>query len=328
MVVVLKSFGTMRGDVTQVPEGIKVTAENGSITVLRFDQVACLAESLDAAYQQLSENVSFRDPNSFSPLFDWCLRNGLTQRAAEILAQTHSAKLDPSIRQSMQRRLDTRIQTVATENNQAWPSEFEQIPTSTTITAEQIDGVVEALPRGTEAFFNQQLHSKMVIGCSAAQCHSAETAQLPLRHHGKGMITPRGLTRHNLYQFLQYVDRNAPAESRILEMARTAHGSQKEPAFVLDDVGYLMLQQWVYAVSDHPEKYLTEVIQQQQPTQAPSVQDNSPPENVISQVGFVDDSAIPEVPAQSTQKPEPAAAISQLCDPDVFNRRHHPTRPK
>jgi hypothetical protein len=142
------------------------------------------------------------------------------------------------------------------------------------------------------------------------------------------MITPRCLTRHNLYQFLQYVDRNAPAESRILDMARTAHGTQKEPSFEVDDVGYLMLQQWVYAVSDHPEKYLTEVIQQQPPTPTPPTQDDSPPEKVISQVGFVEDSAIPEVPAQSTKKPEPVADICQLCDPEVFNRRHHPTKPK
>jgi len=273
----------------------------------------------------LSSNLNPNGVETMGPLFDWCLRNGLENRAAEMLTQT---KLDPDSLKLMQRRLEQHRINARREKNQTWQSEVDQTEVRPTVDSTLISQTVDGLPDGTEAFFNQQLHAKLIVGCTAAKCHGRDSETLPLRHLGKGIATPRGLTRHNLYQVLQYVDRNSPGQSKVLEMATTAHGGQSKPAMEPKSIGFLLLQQWVYNVSENPEKYLIEVIQGgQAPSPAEIAKQGNSTSDVISRVGFVESPNVPSAPPQTNGQPEvPIAEPTDPCDPSIFNRRHHPDR--
>lgn len=331
MVVVLSNFGVIRGQVSNTADGLSVRMNSGSIAVLRIDQIACLAESLDQAYGQLLAATDPEDAGAWTRLFDWCLRNGLADRAAELLDSGKSRSVDPAALQLMRRRLESSQAGARRAENQAWPSDVERVRETPRSNQQEIDETIAALPDGIEKIFNQQLHSKLVIGCTAAKCHSRDSDSLAIWHHGKGVATPRGMTRHNLHQVLQYIDRDNPSTSKILEMALTAHGGQTKPTLERGDATFLVLQNWTYAVSRHPEYYWTEVVQNvdtQRSAKQPVGSPTAAPESAISQVGFVESSATPIAPPQTTGHSDAPrdAPPTDPCDPILFNRRHHPER--
>lgn len=328
MVVVLKSLGVMTGQVTQIADGIELRSSLGSTTVLRFDQIACLADSLDAAYLQLVEASNLDDGQTLQRLFDWSLRNGLDDRAGELLMQAKSRGVDSKTQQLMQRRLESAAIESRRVRNQIWASDVDPPARVADANVTEIAEAIESLPAGAEGFFNQQIHSKLVIGCAAAKCHTRESESLALWHHGKGIANPRGLTRHNLYQVLKFVDRDEPARSKIIKLAQTAHGGQTKPSFDTDDVALQLLISWTYSVSRHPERYLTEVIQR---GGSPAPATHDPPignSDEVSQVGFLETPPAPSAPPQSSSQPTESEGVmpADPCDPILFNRVHHPER--
>jgi hypothetical protein len=331
MVVVLNNLGVITGEVTQIAEGLRVRTAMGSTTILRFDQVVCLAESMDAAFEHLASAADLSAPQDLERLFDWCLRNGLKRRAAELLERTAAQGVGAARIQLMRRRLKGMESEEDRQIRQTWPSEIEHSSQKARVDAEQIAEAVDALPRGAEAFFNQQLHSKLVVGCAAANCHSRDCEKMAIWHHGKGVVTPRGLTRHNLYHVLQYIDLENPADSKLLAFALAPHGGQSTPTFSKDDLGFQLLQSWVYSISRYPERYLTEVIQQGHSPPASLANNSVAPQESdghVAPVGFVESASSPTAPPQPTGKPEQRLepAPSDPCDPMLFNRRHHPDR--
>lgn len=331
MVVVLSNLGVLRGQVTTTDDGVNVRTDSGSLAILRPDQVACLAESLDDAYQQLLAATDANDVRKLERLFDWCLRNGLGDRAAELLTLLKSRQVPASELQRMQRRLDHFAIAARRALNQSWPSEIESVREKPLGNLQEIETAIKSLPDQAEAFFNQQIHAKLVLGCTAAKCHARDSLAMPIWHLGKGIANPRGLTRRNLFEVLQHVDRENPAASKILEMAITPHGGQTKPTFDKEDTAYRLLQNWTYAVSQHPENYWTEVVQNagRPATAKPAeVENPAPQENLVTQVGFEELDSTPVAPPQMDGNPAgpPLVAPVDPCDPLLFNRQFHPDR--
>jgi hypothetical protein len=128
---------------------------------------------------------------------------------------------------------------------------------------------------------------------------------------------------------LQYVDFEHPADSKLLAFAITPHGGQTEPALTRDDLAFQLLQRWIYSVSQHPEKYVTDVIQQGTASAAaPNATGPPAPQHDVAPVGFVETVSSPMAPPQPNQQPENRleSPPSDPCDPTPFNRRHDPDR--
>ena len=106
MVVVLKNDAVIVGEVTQTDDGISVRNHLGSATVFRLQQVAFLAESIDAAYLQLSSTLDLTKPADLQRLFEWSLRNGQLDRSSELLSRAQTQKVESTVIQRMQRRID------------------------------------------------------------------------------------------------------------------------------------------------------------------------------------------------------------------------------
>ncbi len=336
MVVVLKNDAVIIGEVTQTNDGISVRTSSGSTAEFRLNQVACLAESIDAAYEQLTSTADLTKPDELQRFFDWSLRHGLPIRSGELLAKAQTQNMDPAIIQLMQRRIDGALAEKRAAQNQ--PAAVAITPKTTVRVASQkeIDAAIKSLPSGSEAFFNQKLHARLIAGCAASKCHSRESESLSLSHDGKGVAVPRGYTRRNLHQVLRWVDRENPAASKLIEMAHTTHGGQTKPSFEQGAQSLQLLQYWTYAISQHPENYLTEVVGVSTVPTTAAVTASLPqtqaelPNNVVAQVGFVEVRPIPTVPEQTNGQPGSAdePINSGPCDPLLFNQTHHPDRVK
>jgi hypothetical protein len=128
---------------------------------------------------------------------------------------------------------------------------------------------------------------------------------------------------------LKHVDFENPADSKLLAFAASSHGGQSTPAFTPDDLAFQLLQRWVYSVSKHPEKYLTEVIQHgSSPVAVSPTIESAAAEHDVAPVGFVETVSSPVAPPQPNGQPQSqfASPPSDPCDPMLFNRRHHPNR--
>jgi hypothetical protein len=329
MVIVLANGAVLHGRISNTSGGLSIRNERGSVATLRFDQIAVLADSIDAAYRELTKEVDFGKPDEIARWFDWALGNGLPDRAAELLALAETHRLDPFALQHMK----TRLESAAFDPPQEAPAESAAPIAKTDLrpSRDDIDQAIQSLPDGMKAFFNQQLHSKLLIGCSAARCHDRQHQAMSFWHDGLGRVNPRGFTRHNLHQVLQWIDRDEPGRSRLLEMAQTAHGGQDKPAFESSDEAFLLLQYWSYAVSRVPQRYLTEVAGMAvQPVGEPSASASVASEEesrTIAPVGFVDIPAIPQVPeTQGSDSAESGVLPVDPCDPAIFNAQFHPNR--
>ena len=331
-IIVLANDTVIRGEISQTNDGIRVRTASGSIVELRLDQVAFVEDTLDHALLHLAGSVDLGDPRQLERLFNWCLQNGLVGRAADLLERARAQALDDGGLRRMQRRFEDQTRRPAASDAGATaklaPS---AIAAPLRASSKEIDAALDGLPDGVEAFFNQRLNVRLIAGCSAAKCHSRSSPTMPLWHDGQASSTPRGYAQRNLYEILQWVDRQQPKDSRLLEMARTAHGGQNEAAFADSGKAYSQLQYWTYAVSEHPEFYSTEVVGvvansgSNTPLESPASHRDA--NSQIAQVGFTDDK-VPAVPAQTDSKQaigEPESAVD-ACDPRIFNRRYHPDR--
>ncbi len=338
-VVVLTNLSVMRGSVTLTERGIRLVANSGSTLDLDHRQVLALAESLDEAYPQVLRRMNLDDDQELQRLFRWCLQNHLPHRAAAILASAQLGSHPPKLLDGLQRQLalyrppeppaevaspilsDATAAAVALNERQS-AAQLEK----------QIDTALAQLPDNAERYFNRELQPKLIAGCAAAQCHHAQRSGLALWHDGHGHVGIRGYSRRNLFQVLQWVDVDQPAESELLLRARTAHGNPPSQPWVVDSQEYQLLEYWTYALSRDPTRYYAEVVLPSVVAATPSppepaVDSKSTPTAEIATVGF-EEAPSPVSPDQLLESGRPLPLPAQLipCDPLPFNRKYHPQR--
>jgi hypothetical protein len=334
MAVVLKNDAVFVGQVSQVEGGIGVRSPSGSVTVFSFAQVAFLAESLDAAYLKLAASANLTQASEVRRLFEWSLKFGLTERAAELLRDASNGGLDSGTIEGMVQRLRQFHESGsaamnAPSNSGRSPSVGDGQPAS-----HEIEAALDSLPEGMEAFFNQKLHPRLIAGCAAANCHGRGHEGLRLWHDGGLGAQPRGYARRNLHQILQWVDRGSPADSKILTLATAPHGKGASAPWKAGEPAEQLLRYWVYAISQHPERYFSEVAAGSEPpaiaTASLSAGESDSSRATSGVAADADSSRVPNVPPQIGKPPEstPAVISTEACDPSLFNRKHHPDRAK
>jgi hypothetical protein len=205
-----------------------------------------VCDNLQEAYLRKRAAIKSGDVSQHLELAQWCLRQRLLTPAADELAE--AARTDPqnSMIVVLQHRLKTAQEPQPTANGK---------PVQPPVSNDDLDRMVRSLPHGSVEAFTQLVQPVLMNNCMAAGCHGSQTDQgLQLFRTALGKASGRRLTQRNLYAVLQYVDREAPAESRLLKAIEGPHGTSRTPIFSdRQATQYQRIVSWVDLVANRAE---------------------------------------------------------------------------
>jgi hypothetical protein len=111
--------------------------------------------------------------------------------------------------------------------------------------------MVHAMPPKTIETFAQMIQPMLVAHCGSAACHGpGSPSKLQLFRPPAGSLPSRRLTQRNLYSVLEWVDRDDPAKSPLLNVPTRPHGTTRAPIFGNNQTAiYGQLFDWCCRVS-------------------------------------------------------------------------------
>lgn len=336
-VVVLSNLSVLRGDTTLTARGLRLETSPGSHLELPHQQIWALAATLDEAYLQIAPRLRLDEDAELQKLFRWCLQNQLLERAAALVSVAQTESRPAAVISGMQTELEQALAAAELPPRPAATSlPLGQPAPAAADRDREIDQTLAGLPRNAERFFNRELQPKLLSSCATAGCHQAPREGLALWHDGSGHVGIRAHSRRNLFQVLQWIDRNQPANSELLARVRTAHGAPASESWDAAAPSYQLLEYWVYAVSRDPSRYYNDVVLPSLAGQLPERSDqfsaaapmsaSAAAQPEIATVGF-EEIPSPVPPEKLIEPATPPPAVELVpCDPLPFNRKYHPGR--
>ena len=329
--LLLRNGQVLEGKISQTGSQTIVDLPSGQIRLKNAD-VDMVCNNLEDAYRRKQSAIQATDHlQQHLELAQWCMRQNLLTQAGDELAVV--AGVDPKNRSlaSLRRRLE-----MAKEPPPLQEAAQAKQPL---LTNDELDRMVRSLPHGVVEMFTQSVQPVLLNNCISSGCHGPNMENgLPLHRVLINKTTSRRLTQRNLYATLQYVDRENPAESRLLKAVSGPHGTSRTPIFsdrqasqyqrLVEWVGLLAYQPVVPVSAIEASPWLSQECSNSAtsaanpsvpgmlPQDAPHAQPIRTPS--ISRPGQLRSSAS-EKPARETS-PEPRKSSSDPFDPEDFNR--------
>jgi hypothetical protein len=322
-VLLLKNGQLLRGDITRAGDHYVVTLGVGGEVKLAADKVETQCTDVLAAYDWKLRRLSGEGAAPHLDLAEWCLRHNLHRQCAQQLSLALATEPDHPRLGAVERRLQLAIQ--------APPQVAAAPPSSTIVGADQLDQMLRELPKGSLERFTTIIQPMLNNRCATSHCHGAtSTSEFRLLRPPAGFNPPQRFTQRNLYAALQFVDRDDPANSKLLTLPQQPHGGSKEPAFDARSKSQLAdLQKWIEQLAPPKEQAAPTTISAQgmqlsTPLRTPS-QDNGEPAPTATAATAPAQRSTPN----SIHSGNPSDPNSKLpwrprdpFDPDIFNRRH------
>lgn len=239
-ILLLRNGNVLEGKIQRQSDFYKIEMPKGELQV-PVGQVDIFCHNLDEAYEQRRVQQTGGSADTHIDLARWCLRHELLEHAARELLDASS--IDPDHRQLplLERQLQLALQN-RTHKHQPKPLvDLKAIPTD-----EQLESF-EKVPTWARTLFVRQIQPLLVDSCATSGCHqpgSSESFHLNrLVRDGPGHPA---VTMSNLAATLEQLDLKSPANSSLLERAKTAHGAIGTlPPQVLEPHQLQMLRTWV-----------------------------------------------------------------------------------
>ena len=220
--LVLRNGEVLAGKVAHSDDHYVVQLPNGQVRVKNAD-VEMVCDNLEEAYRRKRAALQAGDVPQHLALAQWCLHHQLLAPAGdELVDVVHTDPENPMIG-VLQHRLKMAKEPAPTADGKtAQPM----------IGNDELDRMVRSLPRGSVETFTQLVQPVLMNNCMSAGCHGSQGEQgMQLCRASSGKASGRRLTQRNLYTVLQYVDREAPTESRLLKAIQGPHGTSRSPIF-------------------------------------------------------------------------------------------------
>jgi hypothetical protein len=248
-VLVLKSGGTLRGQISIEGDRYHVTRANGQIDV-PAPKVGFVCDSLEDAYEQQRNQFPHSTADAHLDLADWCLRYDLVSQAERELADAHALEPKNGKLALLERRL-----TVARQSKDPQPTteNSEQRDTErAALELKQLEAKVAELPEGVVERFGRKVQPILVNNCTASGCHQPGGKQeFQLDRAVLHGLSNRRTTLRNLTATLALVDHASPQISTLLTVPTSPHGGMKQPIFGSRQGEQLrQLQEWVALVTN------------------------------------------------------------------------------
>ncbi|MEN6407741.1 MAG: hypothetical protein ABFC77_14895 [Thermoguttaceae bacterium] len=312
--LILRNGQTLEGKITENADGYVVDLGDGQIW-LKTSDVDLVCESLEDGYRRKRARISTSNAPQHLELAQWCLRRGLLGNAAAELAD--AAALDPGnpMLGVLQERLKLAMEPPEKTSH--------GVQASAGPTNEDLDRTVRSLPRGSVETFTQLVQPVLMNHCASGSCHGSQSDNtLRLLRVPSNKLAGRRITQRNLYAVLAFVDRDNPANSRLLTSLVGPHGTAKNGIFVeRQAMQYQRLSDWTRLLAQQPAD---ETIATIAPPGTPA--DRSPPK-VLSQEAQRASPLMASRPSPNVKRG--VAALNRPTDPmdpEVFNRRFAPKK--
>jgi hypothetical protein len=325
-VLLLRNGNVIEGNVTRAGDYYLVTfGESGEARLAAAD-VETLCVDLDDAYQYKRATMLGRGAAPHLELAEWCLRHSLTHQAGEQLVAAMRKDPEDARVAAVERKLK-----LALTAPQAAPAR--QPDTAATVSAEQLDKTIRALPPGSLEKFSAVVQPLLLNKCAAGGCHgSTARSDFRLLRPAAGVGPSKRFTQQNLYAVLKYLDQENPDASPLLTLPQKRHGGglaavfDKRTKHQLDD-----LVAWTQLVLAVPVPTAPATIgkaqallSQQQDTHVKPASAEAPIEPEVDEKNpQPDDTPMPFTPAKNAAPlpREEAFQPRDPFDPEIFNRK-------
>ena len=320
--VVLKTGSVYSGQLEFGGGKYIIHRNNGSSVRFHQGEVDFVTYSLEAAYLQLRARLREDDVIGQQRLAMWCLKNRQLESA---LQQQATLQKLPGGHKTL-RLLERQIEELASPRNEQTPiqraSFTEPIETGVRrlpdigpqiATREELKASIDSYDRESLREFNRGVHLRIVNGCAAASCHgNADSAFRLWRVDNRGGLTSTGVQR-NLHSITQYLDRQDPLKSPLLQYVSEVHGGMDAPAYDPTSHHYHAIRDWIRG------------------TAVESLNPEALDTNPISQTGFLDRAHSPQPPAMRGELIPAPVDLSveekkfvprDEFDPELFNRKY------
>lgn len=345
--LLLRNGQVMAGRITRSGDRYFVWLDHGQIRI-PAGEVDLFCRDIEEGYRLKSGKVTPGRIYEHLALAEWCLNQQMIGHAAEQLTAAVAIDAQHPRIALLERRLRllmTDVQPVeeAAEQEIAGPS------------GEVLDRLVKDLPEGTVSTFTQAVQPLLINNCTTSGCHGQQAEhKYQLIRFAAGTPPRRRITQRNLYHTLEWIDRDRPLDSPLIQKSLVAHGGAKDPVFShTDTFAFQQFAYWVQSVSGHGKRFERDAKLAPAAVEAAPAAAN-PSEPTVGWPGVPAPAVIPgstparpsqrawpehEVLAQPTAKPQQLIppgkempATGQIgadpFDPAIFNTKYHPDLPK
>ena len=326
-VLLLRNGNVIEGQITRAGDYYLLTFGDSGEARLAAADVETLCVDLADAYQYKRATMVGRGATPHLDLAEWCLRHGLVHQAGEQLVA--AMQKDP---QSARVAAVERKVKLALAAPHAAPAR--QPETTATVSAEQLDKTIRALPPGSLEKFSAIVQPILLNKCAAGGCHGPTArSDFRLLRPAAGAGPSKRFTQQNLYATLKYLDKENPDASPLLMIPQQRHGGSLAAVFdkrtkhQLED-----LVAWTQLVLAVPQPAVPATIgkgqallsQQQDPNVKPASAEMPLEESVQTNAAAKDGSPQPFTPAKNAAPLPKAGAFAPRdpFDPEIFNRKH------
>ena len=242
--LILRNGQVLEGRITQADGLHVVDLPGGQIRVKNAD-VDMVCGSLEEGYARKRATIQVGDVHQHLELAQWCLRQGLLTHAADELSDAIAADPQNPMIGALRHRLK-----MAQEPP---PTAEPRTAAEPGISNEELDRMVRGLPHGAVEIYTQSVQPVLMNHCTSSGCHGPQSDNgLRLFRIPINKTASRRLTQRNLASVLQYVDRQSPAQSRLLTAVTGPHGNTRGPIFAEHQVSqYQRLADWTNQFAAH-----------------------------------------------------------------------------
>ncbi|HZZ26385.1 MAG TPA: hypothetical protein VFE46_00155 [Pirellulales bacterium] len=240
--VVLRNGEVLSGAVSRQGDRYIIASAGTEIRLASRD-VDFLCETLDEAYQvQHNRELAGRIDDRLN-LAEWCLRQKLLGYAAREIA----AAMEIDAKNPRVAVLDTRIQRELQPDVPKAVTASDSTNKQPPVSADELERMVRSLPPTTVETFTSTIQPMLLNYCATAGCHGPSSpSSFTLVRSPYEKIATRHLTERNLYNTMQWIDRQEPLDSKLLSAAREPHGpNQASGATGVGTTKYQELMNWV-----------------------------------------------------------------------------------
>ncbi len=244
-ILVLRNGQILEGRISQAQGQYVVDVGDGQIRVKPAD-VDVICQNLEEGYRRKRAETELGNFHHHLELSQWCLQHGLLGPAAAELAD--AAAIQPNhpmlgvMRQRIKLALEPPAAPDATPVRRVGPSN------------DDLDRMIHSLPHGAVETFTQSVQPVLMNHCATGGCHGPQSENaLRLFRVTIGKSASRRITQRNLYTVLPFIDRDNPANSRLLTATSGPHGTVKHAIFAEHEVGqFQRLAEWAWQLSQQP----------------------------------------------------------------------------
>jgi hypothetical protein len=227
-VLVLREGGVLTGAISRSGDRYLVQGEKSELNVPAAN-VVVICHTLEEAYEHRRQALPRPTADAHLALAEWCLQCGLCPQAEqELLAarqlEPHHRKLPllerrlTVLSQPPQTRPAAAIDTVMTPSSSSPPHDSQSL--------------ADELPAKVVERFTRKVQPLLVNNCTTTGCHrSGGTQSFQLDRALLHGMANRRSTRQNLAAVMALVNRERPAESKLLTIPRQNHGGMNRPIF-------------------------------------------------------------------------------------------------